>query len=59
MFGVFTSELKEMALAFGQKAGFLYHAPARLCEPKNHSLYFGDCGLLILSRFPIIEMDFQ
>ena len=56
-FGLCTGDLKEVAIAFGQKAGFLYHACQQ--SPMNHSLYFCDSGLLILSRFPIIEQEFQ
>ena len=58
-FGLFTSELKEIIVTYGQKAGFLYHAPVDLDRPLNHSLFIADSGLTIMSRFPIVEHDFQ
>ena len=59
VFGLMTGELKEIFVTYAQKAGFLYIAPSNLCQPAHHSLYFCDSGLLILSRFPIVEQDFQ
>lgn len=44
---------KERLIAYGMKAGFKYYA---VCDqPTLFSGYFTDGGLLILSRFPILE----
>jgi len=39
------------------KAGFHYHAQSD--EPSLFSSYVTDGGLLILSRFPILEVEFR
>ena len=48
---------KQMLIEIGEASGFSYHAR---CQPP--SLFTGkltDSGLLILSRFPIVESEFQ
>ena len=55
VYGLISGELKEIAIAYGQKAGFLYHATQPLIHPSPHAAYLCDSGLLILSRFPIVE----
>ena len=59
MFGLATGDLKEVIISFAQKAGFFYYACQPESFPQLGSVYFSDSGLLILSRFPIIEQDFQ
>ena len=55
VYGLISGELKEIAIAYGQKAGFLYHATQPLIHPSPHAAYLCDSGLLILSRFPIVD----
>ena len=43
-------------IAYGKKCGFLYHAETE--HPSLFSKFYTDSGLLILSRFPIVEQDF-
>lgn len=59
VFGLGTGELKEVAISYAQKAGFLYYAAQSEHCPLPGSAYFTDSGLLILSRFPVVEQDFQ
>ena len=44
---------KQRLISYAQKAGFVYHAVCDL--PGFFSGYSTDGGLLIVSRFPIIE----
>lgn len=47
---------KQRLIAYAKKAGFIYHA---VCDPPSLlSGYVTDGGLLILSRFPIVEAEF-
>ena len=59
MYGLISGELKEVAIAYGQKAGFFYHATQPLIHPSPQAAYLCDSGLLILSRFPIIDQEFR
>ena len=52
-------ELKEVAIEFAKKAGFIYQAAQDISFPLCYSNYFADGGLIILSRFPIVEQDFH
>ena len=44
---------KQQLIHHAKKAGFLYHAVPK--TPAYFSRYYTDGGLLILSRFPIVE----
>lgn len=44
-------------MSYGIKAGFLYQAMSE--EPSLFSSYLTDGGLLIMSRFPIVESEFR
>ena len=56
---IFTGELKEIVIEFALKAGFIYHYEQKPSCPLPIEPYFCDSGLMILSRFPIVESDFQ
>jgi len=48
---------KQRLISYAQKAGLIYHA---VCDaPSLFSGYATDGGLLIVSRFPIVEADFD
>jgi len=48
---------KQRLISYAKKAGLIYHA---VCDPPSlFSGYATDGGLLILSRFPIIESEFH
>ena len=53
----FTHSRREWLVQAAKKAGFFYHADSP--NPSLFSWYFGDGGLLILSRFEIVECEFQ
>lgn len=48
---------KQRLISYAQKAGFLYYATSD--PPSFFSGYATDGGLVILSRFPIIECEFS
>lgn len=58
MFSIMFGELKEVAIEYAQKAGFIYHYEQEPSCPLPAAPYFCDSGLMILSRFPIVEKDF-
>jgi len=54
-----TSDIKEVIISYGQKAGLLYHASQPSHHTLLHSKFSADSGLLILSRFPIVASNFH
>lgn len=42
---------------YAQKSGFLYHAQSE--QPQHYSLYAGDSGLIIFSRYPVTKSAFK
>ena len=48
---------KQRLISYAMKAGFQYHAQSE--EPSLFSSFVTDGGLLILSRFPILEVEFR
>jgi endonuclease/exonuclease/phosphatase family metal-dependent hydrolase len=56
MFGTLTSRRQQM-IKFANKSGLLFHV--EVPSPSFFSKHIIDAGLLILSRFPIIESEFR
>ena len=48
---------KQRLISYAQKAGLIYHAVSD--QPGLFSGYATDGGLLIVSRFPIVEAEFD
>ena len=59
MWGCFASELSEVLICYAQKAGFLYSATQSVQDTLLQSRYYGDSGLVILSRFPIAKFSYH
>ena len=54
-----TNDLQEVLISLAQKAGFFYHTNSLDACPLFGSAFAVGSGLIILSRFPIVEQDFQ
>lgn len=53
VFGGIYSEIREQFIQYSVKAGFFHVVSDE--DPQYASTYFGDGGLVILSRFPIVK----
>ena len=51
-YGGFYSDIREKLITYATKAGFLYHTCDE--DPQYSTSYFGDGGVMILSRLPIV-----